>query len=107
MLLTPPIQPGFRRPWTAKPDEPLDGPITAQVLAGDSTVTVNPDGLSGFFNGDGAIGLKSVDLVADGHLGTGVVEIRTNFQFEVAHPDATTMGITVGTTDETIPTPAP
>lgn len=98
------IRKGYRRPWTATPDEPLDGAIRAEAIEGDSTVTINPDGLSGWLNGDGGISHNEVDFVADGHVGPGEVEIRFRVAWDVVHPDATNLGFLVGD-EELIPPP--
>jgi len=104
-----PLRQGFRRHWAAHPDEDLDGPIRSEVIDGDSSKPVidpgDPKGLSGWFMGDGGIGTKQVDLVADGHVGDGEVEIRVRFVYDVVHPDATDLGVSVDdTSDAPIPT---
>lgn len=112
MKLTKPIKPGFRRPFTITPDEPVD--INAEgtyvhvnILAGDSTVKIDAasttaTSIKGWINGDGAVGAKSVEFIADGHVGEGDVQVALTVDFEVASPDATTLGFVEGT-DEAIP----
>lgn len=111
MKLTRPIKPGYRRPFTITPDEPVDVNETgtffkSQIVAGDSTVTLDPastpTSLKGWINGDGATGEKSVRFVADGHLGAGEQEVSIDVEFSVATPDATLLSFTEGT-DELIP----
>lgn len=96
------IRKGYRRSWKATPDEPLDGPIKIESVEGNSTQTVNDDGLSGFINGDGDIGLGSFEFVADGHIGEGEAVIRTRVDYEIVHPDATDLGLNFGD-EEKIP----
>jgi hypothetical protein len=112
MKLEKPIKPGFRRPFTITPDEPVDRMdngqfITAEVTSGDSTVTIDPGStataIKGFLNGDGSIGDKSVRFTADGHIGDGVVSVTLDIEYTVTTPDATVLGFTEGT-DEPIPT---
>lgn len=111
MKLTKPIKPGFRRPFTITPDEPVDinsagTYVQVNVLAGDSTVTIDPASTStsikGWINGDGAVGDKSVEFIADGHVGDGDQQIALTVDFQVSTPDATTLGFVEGT-DEPIP----
>lgn len=112
MKLEKPIKPGFRRPFTITPDEPVDRMdngqfITVEVLSGDSTVTIDPSStatsIKGFLNGDGSIGDKAVRFTADGHIGDGVVSVTLDIEYTVTTPDATVLGFTEGT-DEPIPT---
>lgn len=111
MKLTKPIKPGFRRPFTITPDEPVDVNangtfIQVNVLAGDSTVTIDPastaSSIKGWINGDGTTGAKSVEFIADGHVGDGEQQVALTVDFEVSHPDATTLGFEEGN-DEAIP----
>ena len=112
MKLSKPIAPGFRRPFTITPDEPVDkrpdqSYVQVDVLAGDSTVTIDPTStateIKGFLNGDGATGDKSVQFTVDGHLGDGDQPVTLTVDYAVATPDATVLGFTEGT-DEKIPT---
>jgi hypothetical protein len=112
MKLSKPIKPGFRRPFTITPDEPVDVNangtyVQVNVLAGDSTVTIDPSSIStsikGWLNGDGSTGDKSVEFIADGHVGEGDVQVALTVDFSVDHPDATVLGFSEGT-DEPIPT---
>lgn len=111
MKLTKPIKPGFRRPFTITPDEPVDinsdqKYIKVNILAGDSTVTIDPASTStsikGWINGDGSTGDKSVEFIADGHVGEGDIQVALTVDFTVATPDATTLGFVEGV-DEPIP----
>lgn len=111
MKLTKPIKPGFRRPFTVTPDEAVDvrpdGTFFAvEILAGDSTVTIDPSStataLKGWFNGDGATGEKAVKIIADGHLGEGEISVTLDVEYTVATPDATLLTLAEGT-DEPIP----
>jgi len=112
MKLNKPIKPGWRRPFTITPDEPVDVQangqfFTAEVISGDSTVTHDPTStatsLKGYFNGDGATGLKSIRLKADGHVGEGEQEVTLDVDYDVATPDATSIANMVEGTDELIP----
>jgi hypothetical protein len=111
MQLTKPIKPGFRRPFTITPDEPVDkndeGTFTkVEIVFGDSTVTLDPasteKSVKGWLNGDGATGAKFVRFHADGHVGEGEQEVTLDIEYNVASPDATTLGFVEGT-DEPIP----
>lgn len=113
MQLSKPIKPGFRRPFTITPDEPVDTRASGQffdttVTAGDSTVTYDPTStaslLKGWFNGDGATGHKAVQIAADGHVGDGDQEITLDVEYDVENPDATSLAALVEGTDEPIPT---
>lgn len=112
MDLKKPIKPGYRRPFTITPDEPVDvradGTFWAsEILTGDSTVTYDPastaTSLQGWFNGDGSTGAKSVRLKADGHLGEGELEVTLDVDYVVSTPDATSISALVEGTDELIP----
>jgi hypothetical protein len=108
------IKPGFRRPFTITPDEPVDAVATGgftvpSVLTGDSSApTINPESteteISGFINGDGSLGEKTVSLHFDGHVGEGEVGLDVTISYTVGHPDATEFVFKEGTTDEQIPT---
>lgn len=97
--LSKPIKPGFRRRVNLTPDEALDkredGSFAAiEEVEGDSTATVRPESnatsIKLFVNGDGTIGVGKVRrVVADGHVGEGVVPISIELEWEVSHPDAT------------------
>jgi len=111
MKLSRPIKSGFRRPFTITPDEPVDVNdsgtyIRADVLLGDSTVSIDKEStatfIRGFLNGDGAVGDKSVQFTADGHIGEGDIPVTLTVDYSVAHPDATVLGFSEGT-DEPIP----
>lgn len=111
MKLTKPLKPGFRRPLTITPDEPVDQMtdgafVKAEVISGDSTVTIDPSStakeIKVFLNGDGAIGDKSVRFTVDGHVGDGDQPVSLDVDFTVANPDATSLTIAEGT-DEPIP----
>jgi hypothetical protein len=112
MKLTKPLKPGFRRPITITPDEPVDVNdsgtfVKVEVLSGDSTVTVDPASsakeIKVFLNGDGAIGDKAVRFTVDGHVGDGDQPVSLDVEFTVANPDATALTIAEGA-DEPIPT---
>lgn len=111
MRLDKPIKPGFRRPFTITPDEPVDlndsgTYVQVEVLSGDSTVTIDPLSaptlIKGWLNGDGATGEKAVRFSADGHVGEGEQVVSLDVEYSVASPDATTLGFAAGT-DEPIP----
>lgn len=111
MRLDKPIKPGFRRPFTLTPDEPLDindsgTYVQVEILSGDSTVTIDPAStakeIKGYLNGDGATGEKAVRFVADGHLGDGEQEVTLDVEYSVSTPDATLMAFAAGV-DEPIP----
>lgn len=112
MKLTKPIKPGFRRPFTITPDEPVDAQADGsfyrvETIAGDSTVTIDPTStatsLKGYLNGDGATGEKAIRIVADGHVGDGEVAVSLDVEFTVNTPDATSLAAFVEGTDEPIP----
>lgn len=112
MKLARPIKPGFRRPFTITPDEPVDVNdsgtfVKVEVLNGDSTVTIDPastaTSIKGWINGDGATGSKAVKFIADGHVGDGDQPVSLDVEFEVANPDATILGFSEGAADEPIP----
>lgn len=111
MKLTKPIKPGFRRPFTITPDEPVDindsgTYVKVEVLSGDSTVTIDPastaKSIKGYLNGDGATGEKAVRFTADGHVGDGEQAVSLDVEYTVSTPDATTLGFVEGV-DEPIP----
>lgn len=106
------LKPGFRRPFTITPDEAVDVNdsgtfVQVEIVAGDSTVTIDPastaTSIKGWLNGDGATGDKAVRFTADGHLGDGDQPVSLDVEFTVANPDATVLGFAAGT-DEPIPT---
>lgn len=112
MKLEKPIKPGFRRPFTITPDEPVDlmenGQFfVADVVEGNSSVTYDPsstaESLKGWLNGDGDLGAKQIRIRADGHVGDGDAPVTLDVEFEVAHPDATSLDKFVEGTDEPIP----
>jgi len=112
MKLQKPLKPGFRRPFTITPDEAVDVNdsgtfVKVEIVAGDSTVTIDPastaTSIKGWLNGDGATGDKAVRFTADGHLGDGDQPVSLDVEYTVANPDATTLGFAEGT-DEPIPT---
>jgi len=119
MKLTKPIKPGFRRPFTITPDEPVDAQADGnfyhvETVAGDSTVTYDPTStatsLKGWLNGDGATGEKAIRIVADGHNEVpGEPEreqpVSLDVEFTVNTPDATSLAAFVEGADEPIPTP--
>lgn len=111
--LSKPIKPGFRRPFSLTPDEPVDqlaegGFAKTEVRIGNSTITINPsstaDVIQGWVNGDGDLGDKSVAILVDGHVGEGEVTLELVVNFSVAHPDATDLAFVEGSADEPIPT---
>jgi len=110
--LTKPLKPGFRRPFEITPDEAVDindsgTYVKVEVIAGDSTVTIDPastaTSIKGWLNGDGATGDKAVRFTADGHIGDGDQPVSLDVEYSVATPDATILGFKEGT-DEAIPT---
>lgn len=112
MKLDRPIKPGFRRPFTITPDEAVDQTdsgtfVNVEIVAGDSTVTIDPastaTSIKGWLNGDGATGDKAVRFTADGHIGDGDQPVSLDVEYTVATPDATILGFKEGT-DEAIPT---
>lgn len=107
-----PIKPGWRRPFTLTADEPVDlladgvNYFTATAVSGDSTisfVTQSSTKATGFVNGDGSLGIKLVQIRADGHVGDGDVPITVDVAFTVESPDATSLGFVLGSPDEVIP----
>jgi len=103
---------GMRLPVDIMPDEEVDvkpdGNFASLTITdGDSTAFVAPGGTSKssrfYFNGDGAVGLKSADGAVDGHVGTDDVEIVQHYTWEVVHKDATAFTSTPGKL-EPIPT---
>jgi len=112
MKLTKPLKPGFRRPFEITPDEAVDindsgTYVKVEVIAGDSTVTIDPastaTSIKGWLNGDGATGDKAVRFTADGHIGDGDQPVSLDVEYTVATPDATILGFKEGA-DEPIPT---
>lgn len=101
----------MRRPFTITPDHPVDRMangtfIAVEVILGDSTVTIDPastaTSIKGWINGDGATGTKAVRFSADGRVGDGEQTVTLDVEFDVASPDATTLGFIEGV-DEPIP----
>jgi hypothetical protein len=112
MKLTKVLKPGFRRPFTITPDEPVDvnasGTFVAvEIVTGDSTVTIDPTStatsIKGWLNGDGSTGDKAVRFTADGHVGAGEQSVSLDVEFTVANPDATSLTAFVEGADEPIP----
>lgn len=112
MKLSKPIKPGFRRPITITPDEPVDVNdsgtfLQVENVTGDSTVTVNPastaTSLQFYINGDGSTGDKAIRVRADGHVGDGDQPVTLDIEFTVANPDATSLANLVEGADEPIP----
>lgn len=112
MKLSKPIKPGFRRPITITPDEPVDVGASGTFLsienvAGDSTTTVDPastaTSLKFYINGDGSTGDKAIRVSADGHVGDGDQPVTLDIEFNVSTPDATSLANLVEGTDEPIP----
>jgi len=112
MKLSKPIKPGFRRPITITPDEPVDVNNSGTYLAienvtGDSTTTVDPTStavsLKFWINGDGSTGDKAIRVSADGHVGEGEQTVTLDIEFSVANPDATSLAALVEGPDEPIP----
>ena len=103
---------GQRLPVDFVPDEKVDVKsdgkfASVTILDGDSTAQI-ADGSTdsswrAYFNGDGAIGLKSAEVAADGHVGDGDVEVTQRVEWEVISKDATSFTATVGKL-EPIPT---
>lgn len=107
VTLKKPIKPGFKRPFTLTTDESVDVRadgtfFTAEAVEGDSTIeitTQDSKSAAGFVRGDGALGTKLNRIKADGHVGTGEVEITLDVAFEVNSPDATEFGFVEGGPD--------
>lgn len=106
---------GFRVPVDFTPDKAVDlrdgvNYASVTVDSGDSTASVapgsTPTSFRAYFNGDGALGLKSATIAADGHIGDGDVEITQRVNWEVISTDATTFTNVVGPA-EPIPTVVP
>ena len=72
----------------------LDGPATWSVLSGESTVEVEPDGLSGFLISSDNLGDTLVQIEADADLGEGVVTIMDTILLHVIGALATNLGLT-------------
>jgi hypothetical protein len=111
MKLSKPIKPGFRRPLTLTPDEPVDARADGtfalvEVLSGDSQLVYNPEStaisIRVWAYGDGAIGDKSGRLTVDGHVGDGEQPVSLDIDWTVANPDATALSLVEGA-DEPIP----
>jgi len=109
--LTKPLKPGFRRPFEITPDEAVDindsgTYVKVEIVAGDSTVTIDPastaTSIKGWLNGDGATGDKAVRFTADGHIGDGDQPVSLDVEYTVQTPDATILGFKEGA-DEPIP----
>lgn len=112
MILTKPINPGYRRKLAVKSDYALDiradgGYLGSEVVDGDSTAPTIADSTSGggtvWINGDGSTGVKNVLIRADGHVGDGEVGVTLPVQYEVMNPDATVLTGTEVGADEPIP----
>jgi len=96
---------GKRAPVDFVPDEPVDVKsdglfMSVAVTSGDATAFVDPKTSTNkkstvYFNGDGAVGLKSATVAMDGHVGPEDVEIEQVVNWEVTSPDATTFAVTV------------
>jgi hypothetical protein len=116
ITFTKPIKPGFRRKFTLTPDEPVDeleggGFAVGAVVEGDSSApTINDTStekkITGWVNGDGALGDKVVSVQVDAHVNEGVVPLVVEIAYSVAHKDATELKVDEGAVadDEEIPT---
>lgn len=104
---------GMRLPVDFTPDEKVDVKsdgkfASVTVLEGDSSAQI-ADGSTAnswraYFNGDGALGQKSAEVAADGHVGPEDVEVTQRVEWEVISKDATSFTAKVGSL-EPIPTP--
>lgn len=85
-------------PFTFAPDQPLDGPITAEV-AGDATVSFDDaSGLTGFIvSGTTAGADVVVTFSGDAQPGEGVETLQEVATITITAPNATTLGGGLGT----------
>lgn len=113
VTLSKPIKPGFRRAFEVGTDEPVDKQVDGKyarsaVVEGDSSAPTidpgdNPQKITGWINGDGALGSKAVDISVDAHVGDADVPLTLTVRYEVASSDATAfVGFKEGA-DEVIP----
>lgn len=97
--LSKPIRPGFQRPITLTPDEPVDARedgtfAGVEPVEGDSSLIIRPESsaksIKAFVRGDGTLGTgKVARVVADGHVGDGEAQISLEIEWDVMSPDAT------------------
>lgn len=113
VTLNKPIRPGFRRAFEVGTDEPVDKQVDgkyarSEVVEGDSSApTINadtdPQKITGWINGDGALGNKTVNIIVDAHVGDVDVPLTLTVRYEVASPDATAFTNFKEGVDEAIP----
>lgn len=82
---------------TLNPDGAIDGVPTWEVLDGDSTVIPAADGKSAILRSSDTNGVTHIEIKADADLGSGVTEITETVELTVVDPQATNLGLTVGT----------
>lgn len=113
VTLSKPIKPGFRRAFEVGTDEPVDKQVDGKyarsvTLEGDSSpATINPEStetkITGWINGDGALGDKATEITVDAHVGDEDIPLTLVVRYTVASPDATAfVGFKEGA-DEQIP----
>lgn len=86
-------------PFTFAPDQPLDGPITAEVV-GDATVTFDDPitGLTGFIVSGSTAGADVVvTFSGDAQPGEGVETLQEVATITITAPNATSLGGGLGT----------
>lgn len=74
----------------------VDGPATFNVLSGNCTIEPVSD-LSAYIVSGDIAGPSVVEVSADADLGEGVVTISDTVNVEVTSPQATSLGLTLGT----------
>lgn len=75
----------------------IDGSVTSEVLSGSATVTMNPDGMSGFIVSGDTAGDSEILFSADADTTAGVKTITETVNATVTDPQVTTLGFTLGT----------
>lgn len=76
---------------------PLDGAPTWEVITGESTIVVAPDGLSAALISADTPGDTQIVVKADADIGAGMVEISEAITLRVEGAKATSLGLTLGT----------
>lgn len=93
---------GFRDIYKGEADEAVENPKIVAVR-GDATQSVklvDPKTLELTVNGNGSVGLddepptNAFQVVTDGHIGEGEVQLVNDFEYNVVSPDATTVSFT-------------
>lgn len=93
---------GFQDVYEGKADEAVENPRIVAVR-GDATQSVkliDPKTIELIVRGDGQVGLdddpatNAFQVVTDGHIGDGEVELVNDFEYNVISPDATSVSFT-------------